>query len=468
MFTRNRLLREGSFFARILTSRHLLTHRHGMAKVALLAIATLSAIFLVPVVREYVADSSSDVPGGRVEQANQVSNEFARPLSVRGLRLSQAGPEFLSQKFTGIVMARRRTELSAKTLGRVERIAVDIGDRVSAGQVLIDLDRAQLQSERAVVEANLNAAQARLAELQHGPRPQELEQSAAAVKEVRSQAELLKANYDRAVQLYERSSISRQEFDESRFRATAVFAQLESAEKSFELLQVGTRSEQIDMQLAVVAGLHAQLKTIDIQLAEKHISCPYTGHIQARLVDEGQIVAAGQPLLEIVETTALEVHVGLPVDLCTNLSEDQLYVKVGDTALPTTLARVSPTVQSTTQTREVVLALKDQSYQLIPLGSAVQVELKRQMETQGYWIPTSALTSGIRGLWAVFVATPLENVQPAAESRATHRIERRQVELLRSQGDWSEVRGPIAGSEQLVIDGIHRIVAGQKVRLDAK
>ncbi len=464
----------GYFFAPILTGRHLLTQRRGIAVAATLSILMISTVLLAPLIRQQFTQSSNNgvedtLSSDGAADTTDVLDHLARPLSVMTLPISQAGPEFLTQKFTGIVAARRTTQLAAKELGRVEHIAVDIGDRVSAGQTLIELDRAQLQSERSVVAANLNAAQAQLSELKHGPRRQELDQSASRVQELRSLAELQQANLKRTESLRSSAAISAQELDESRFRTDATQAQLQSAEKSLELLQEGTRSEQLEAQKAVVAGLTAQLNTIDIQLVEKRIVAPYAGHIQARLVDEGQVVAAGQSLLEIVETTALEVHVGLPVELSSNLSNAALTVKLGQQNIPTTVARVSPSIQSTTRTREVVLALDDQSYQPIPIGSAVEVELKTQLETQGHWIPTVALTSGARGLWAVFVAAPIENQEPIPESPsekpATHRIERRQVELLRSQGDWSEIRGPVTSTEQLVIDGIHRIVAGQRVRV---
>ncbi len=460
---------KGSFFAEILTRRHLLTQRRGIAVAALVSVLLVSVLLIGTLSGPKSADSSSS---GTAPTDNASPPTAARPLAVVTRPISQAGPDFLSQTFTGIISAKRTTQLAAKALGRIEHIAVDIGDRVQAGQTLVELDRAQLQSERNVVSANLAAAQAQLEELRHGPRRQELDQSTSRVAELRSMVELQQANLIRSESLRGSSAISAQELDENRFRTDAIEAQLQAAEKSLELLKEGTRSEQIKKQQAVVTGLNAQLDTIDIQLAEKRLTAPYSGHIQTRLVDEGQIVAAGQPLLEVVETTALEVHVGLPVDLCTNLSNASLTVKLGEVDIPTTLARVSPSIHSATRTREVVLALDQHSYQQsyhqLPIGTAVQVELKTQTETQGHWIPTSALTSGVRGLWAVFVAIPLEPAQAAAESQATHRIERRQVELLRSQGDWSEVRGPITGSEQLVIDGVHRIVAGQKVKLEVK
>ncbi len=471
----------GSTSAPILTGRHLLTRRRGIVALAVVAIVAVAAALFGPA----LSQSSSVVPGGDQQLSTTSSNsavDIARPLTVLTSPVSRAGPTFLTQQFTGIVNARRTTQLSAKVLGRVELIAVDFGDRVVADQSLIELDSAQLRSERSAVAASLSAAQAQLAELKHGPRRQELEQSASRVNELRSLAELQQANLNRTESLRNSLALSQQELDESRFRTQAVEAQLLAAEKSLELLQEGTRIEQLDAQRAAVEGLVARLDTIDIQLTEKRILAPYDGHVQTRLVDEGQVVAAGQPLLEIVETGVLEVHVGLPVELSHDLSSDSLQVTLGHQTIPSQLARISPTIQSTTRTREIVLELQPNSYEQLAIGSAVTVELKTPLDPQGYWIPTAALTSGARGLWAVFVATPTTNTssrnatthtatnhtvthQIATHRIATHRIERRQVELLRSQGEWSEVRGPIDQSEQLVIDGIHRIVADQRVNI---
>jgi RND family efflux transporter MFP subunit len=398
-------------------------------------------------------------------------------LTVVTRPVSQAGPGFLKQRFTGIVTPRRTTRLAAKVLGRIEHIRVDIGDEVQADQLLIELDQAQLLSERGVILANLSAAQAVLAELENGPRLQEVAQGEARVNELQALLELQQANLLRSESLNKTSSISAQELDESRFRTDAMLAQLRSAQSSLDLLREGTRTEQLDAQRAQVAGLSSQLKSLDIQLAEKRITAPYAGHVQARLVDEGQIVAAGEPLLEIVETGALEVRVGLPVELTNYLTDDSLAVTLDQQRLPARLTRVSPTIQATTRTREVVLSLNENAYQQLTLGTAVEVELQTRLEAQGYWIPTAALTSGARGLWAVFVATPIHsppaNNSPQPNSPqpnqplATHRIERRQVELLRSQADWSEIRGPLDPDEPLVVDGVHRVVANQAVIIDA-
>ncbi len=440
-----------------LTSRHFMTRRTGL--VAFSVLVALAGVVTFGPWRDgfptRLADKSAAAPSA------------ARPLTVSTQTVALAGPDFLTQEFTGIVAARRTTQLAAKALGRVELLTVDLGDRVVAGQILIRLDREQLEAERNGVAANMAAAQARLAELKNGPRPQDIDQGESRVRELRSLTELQQSNQNRTENLRNSAAVSAQELDENNFRTEAVEAQLRSAEKALELLKEGTREEQLAAQAAVIESLAAQLKSIEIQLDDQQIVAPYDGHIQSRLVDEGTIVAAGQPLLEIVETGTLEVRLGVPPELTNNLADEQVSVALNGVTLPAKISRIAPAVQLATRTREIVLELGQASYRNVAVGQAVDVRLKTRLDSQGYWIPAAALTAGARGLWAVFVTVPTPTDSSPAD-QATHLVERRQVELLRSQNVWAEVRGPITPADQIVVDGVHRIVAGQRVLIAEK
>lgn len=435
------------------------------------ALPCVTALLLLqmPIVKSYLHSAPAASTTSNTTSDSEADSRQSRTLLVSILPVAHAGPPFLKQQYTGIIAARRTTQLAAKALGRVEQLKVELGDRVEAGQLLVRLDSQQLLAQREVLAANLSAAQALLAELEHGARPQELDQSQSRLEELQSLMAMQQAQLSRTEQLNGSSAISKQEMDESRFQTDAIRAQLRAAEHADALLQAGTRPERIDAQQATVAGLAAQIKNIDIQLEDKQIVAPYAGQIQARLVDEGAIVAAGQPLLEIAETDQLEVHIGLPSELADGLAHgaatQSLQATVGPRRLTTHVDRISPTIQSTTRTREVVLTVEPGEYYPPAIGSAVNVEYQVAVEAQGYWIPTAALTAGARGLWGVFVAVAKNDIGSVDPASATHTIARRQVELLRSQAEWSEVVGPIDAHELLVVEGVHRIVPGQAVRV---
>jgi multidrug efflux pump subunit AcrA (membrane-fusion protein) len=76
----------------------------------------------------------------------------------------------------------------------------------------------------------------------------------------------------------------------------------------------------------------------------------------------------------------------------------------------------------------------------------------------GFWLPVEALTRGDRGLWSVLAVNTGEEAGSAV-------VERRDVELLHSDGDRVYVRGTLSADETVVARGTHRLVHGQRVEV---
>lgn len=424
----------------------------------------------------------------------------ARQLKVLTRTFAAAGPPELRERFTGIVVPHRSSALAAKALGRVEQVMVDMGDRVETGQLLIQLDEQQLNAELQVAEANLAGAKNRLDELQTGPRRQDIDRAVSRVAEVQANLQLAQANFERAQELRISGAISRQEFDERQFAVQALESQLGAAAQELDLLREGTRQELLAAQVNAVLSLEAEIERIRVRVREQQVIAPYAGQVQARLIDEGDVVQPGQTLLQLVESAELEVEVGLPVQLANNLQPSRVDLVVGgdsDTGgagikLPAELARMAPGLDAATRTRKCVFKLRPSAGEHVVIGDAVHVFVRLPLEPSvggSVWVPTSALSAGPRGLWNLFVvvahdAAAVSGTEPAPPAvkaaemphrAATARpvsqgslgvmsvVEQRPVELLRVFGEWSEVRGPIDPSESFVIDGMHRIVSGQVV-----
>ena len=115
-----------------------------------------------------------------------------------------------------------------------------------------------------------------------------------------------------------------------------------------------------------------------------------------------------------------------------------------------------------TRTRNAIFRLADSST-FVP-GQIARLNLNVRINETGYVIPSSALVPGARGLWNLFVAAP--NTSPDAEGQFN--IEQRSAEVLYTLGEASLVRGTIADDELIVVDGVHRVVAGQPVTVEIK
>jgi hypothetical protein len=90
-------------------------------------------------------------------------------------------------------------------------------------------------------------------------------------------------------------------------------------------------------------------------------------------------------------------------------------------------------------------------------GDLVDVLIPREIAEAGFWLPRSALTESVRGLWATYALEPTDTAD-------VYLVARRQLEILHQSGDRLFVRGAVQDGEQIVQGGLHRIVPGQRVR----
>ena len=98
-------------------------------------------------------------------------------------------------------------------------------------------------------------------------------------------------------------------------------------------------------------------------------------------------------------------------------------------------------------------------------SSPWQGGIARERPAAGFWLPLTALTESSRGLWACFVVDALGDGRGG--SAATHTLARRELEVLHTDGNRVYVRGTLQDGEQVVSEGLQRLVPGQRVRLAA-
>ncbi len=182
--------------------------------------------------------------------------------------------------------------------GRVDKIHAQEGDVLKAGQVLVELEAAELKARR-------DQAVAALAELEAGPRKEEIE---AARKEWESQvAELEFAHADarRARELFAEKTVSASELDRAVSREASLGKAAEAAKSRFDLLLAGTRPEQI-------AQARARLAEIDTQLREMQIAAPGDCTLEVLSVKAGDVLAANREVATLLLQNHIWVRVFVP------------------------------------------------------------------------------------------------------------------------------------------------------------
>jgi len=182
--------------------------------------------------------------------------------------------------------------------GRVQKILAHEGDALKPGDVIVELDAAELQARR-------EQAASLLKEMENGPRPPEIVAASNDWQSLVAQLTFARAEATRARELFEAKTISTTERDSATSRALAMEQSVSAAKQRYELLVEGTRPERIEQA-------RAQLAEIDAQLREMKIVAPTNCVLEVLSVKVGDVMPANREVATLLLTQHLWVRVYVP------------------------------------------------------------------------------------------------------------------------------------------------------------
>jgi RND family efflux transporter MFP subunit len=398
------------------------------------------------------------------DRANDVK-ERPRVLAVKTTTVEPVTSYDAARRYTGTIVARRTSELGFELAGKLTELQVNEGDTVTAGTILAQLDTEHLETNRRKLVAKRAQAVALLDEMLAGPRREDIAATRARVASLEAHVELLQLQTARHTRLLQQNATSQDEHDQYAFGLKAREAELTEARHNLEELLNGTRKEQIEAQRAVVAELDAAIADIDVDLRKSTLTAPFDGTIARRYVEAGTVVDAGRQVFRLIEDGALEAWIGLPAQAAARLSVGSSQrITIQGESFDSVVASRFPEVDPATRTRIVVLELDNSGSKSIVHGQVVRLELEETVETDGFWLPSTALTQAERGLWSAFVGED-ERSSDGTPQTGLFRVARRDLEVLHTESDRVLVRGTLHAGEQVITGGTHRVVPGQVVRL---
>jgi len=327
---------------------------------------------------------------------------------------------------SGEVVAAQEAQMGFAMAGQVETVEVSLGDEVQEGDTLLSLEASALEGGVAQAEAALEAARAQLAQVEAGPRPEELAAAQAAYDGALAQYRKLEAGpsdeerrialaalrkaeaalvqaqaaYDEIAWLEEVSEMPQTlalqlatlDYESALANYQMVtrgalpedlevaWASVESAKAQLDMLQAGATPEQLSVAQAAVAQAEAALEVARATLNQATLVAPFAGIVADIRVSPGQIVMPGQVVLTLADMQQLRVET-------TDLSErDVTGVQVGHEAtvfvdalnvdVPGRVALISPLASTVggDVVYTVVIALDEQPEGL-RLGMSVEVEI---------------------------------------------------------------------------------------------
>ncbi|MDE0332639.1 MAG: efflux RND transporter periplasmic adaptor subunit [Nitrospinae bacterium] len=238
---------------------------------------------------------------------------------------------------TGTLLARSEVKLMSRAEGQAQEVLVREGARVVKGQNLARLDSTIKRIDLELSKSELAAAQANLAKLKSGSRPEEIAAAAAAVTQAeatrkRSEAEITsalarreeaEANALSLGALHKTGVISAQEWRkvtteanraradvaERRARLAEDAARVRAAQERLKLVKIGARAEDLAMARAQVSQRRQRVRRLKVELEYFTVRSPISGVVTARRIEPGDLAVNRAHLFTIAQTDTLRARV---------------------------------------------------------------------------------------------------------------------------------------------------------------
>ena len=220
---------------------------------------------------------------------------------------------------TGYIVAHHKIEANSKVTGRVAWIGVEKGDKVKEGQVLVRLEDQEFRAQYDQARGAAESARAQLEQLQHGSRPEEIQQTEHNLSEARATAANDKITLDRTKTLVAQGVLSQQALDDATARFEANQQRVRSLEQSYQLAKLGPRAEEIDRAKGALTQAEGQAAYARSQLDATVIRAPINGTILDRSVEKGELLtgqfaSAARPVFSLADLSDLQVELDIAQD----------------------------------------------------------------------------------------------------------------------------------------------------------
>jgi HlyD family secretion protein len=214
--------------------------------------------------------------------------------------------------------------VSGKVTARVARLRVREGERVSAGQVLFDLESPEVDARRRQAGAVLDAARAQQSKAAEGTRREDIQAAEANWRRAEAAAELAQSTFRRTDTLFREGVVTEQRYDEARAQVRTAVQASALARAQYDEALAGARRQDRDAANAQVRQAEGAVAEVQAAQDELQGRAPIAGEVSKRLADLGELVPAGYPVFTLVNMDSLWVAM--------HLREDQFRgVRIGAT-----------------------------------------------------------------------------------------------------------------------------------------
>lgn len=213
-------------------------------------------------------------------------------------------------------------KISSKLAGRIEKMDVSEGQKVTKGEQLFVLSTPEVRAKLEQAEAVKKAASAQSNKVEAGARVQEIEAAYNMWQTTQAGLELAKKEYTRASNLYASGVIPKQKLDQAEAALQALTSTSAAAKEQYRMVQEGARPEDKIAALALVAQASGAVAEVQSYMNDAIQYSPIDGEVSTVIAEEEELVGSGYPVITLLDMNDMWVTF--------NIKEDMLpKIKVG-------------------------------------------------------------------------------------------------------------------------------------------
>lgn len=274
---------------------------------------------------------------------------FVRVISILSMLCLSACQPNPPQSWSGYVEG-EYLYLSAPIGGRIEQVAVQAGQQVTANTFLFQLDKEAEEASRGEISARLTMAKAQAENTGKGRRQEELAVTQAQLTHALAQATLAQNDLQRQQQLVTQGFISKAKLDDALTNVKLTQARVKELHAALTVANLPSRIDERKAAEANTEATQQALRQATWRSAQKLQNAPVSGQIAEVFFRAGEVVAPGQPILSLLPPANIKLRFFVPeAEIATIKAGQNVQVSCDQCGTPftATITRISTQVEYT-------------------------------------------------------------------------------------------------------------------------
>ena len=333
-----------------------------------------------------------------------------------------------------------QANVTPKISSPVKKVMVNRGDHVKAGQVIAELEAADLQAAVAEARGQNEQAQAGYQNVSGATVFEDRTRAQADVNSAKQALDAAKKVYENRVTLAKEGALAQKLVDDAKVTMVQAQSQYDTAQRHLQSVQQVSEKQTLAASKAAANAAKAHYDTVVANLSYAKITSPISGVVADRPVYPGEMPPSGMPIVSIVDISSVVARANVPV-------KDAAAIHLGSPAtiegpggeLEGRVVVVSPSVDANSTTVQVWVQAANKGEMMKP-GATVRVEITSQTVKKATVVPKAALLNHDEGGEKVLVV-------------ANGAVQERKVEVGIREPEKVQILKGVKPGEQVVVSG---------------